>query len=100
MTWRMTCLWVLAAVAAMVSAPVYAQTPPALNEGAVSLTQYRPISGGYPFGMAPGYPTVGRPTGPPIGRPNEPRAYGETYQGTRVNPDRVPPWSPGGQGLH
>jgi hypothetical protein len=31
--------------------------------------------------------------------PNTPRAYGETNSGRRVNPDRVPPLSPGGQGL-
>ncbi len=47
-------------------------------------------------GVAPGTPQ--RPTGPAIGRPNEPRAYGETNQGTRVNPDRAPSLAPGGQG--
>jgi hypothetical protein len=42
-------------------------------------------------------PIEGRPTGRPA-VPNEPRAYGETNDGRRVNPDRVPPNSPGGQG--
>lgn len=42
-------------------------------------------------------PVEGRPTGRPA-VPNEPRSYGETNDGRRVNPDRVPPTSPGGQG--
>jgi hypothetical protein len=49
-------------------------------------------------GVAPGTPSGERPTAPPVGRPNEPRAFGETNSGNRVNPDRVPPTSPGGQG--
>jgi hypothetical protein len=39
-------------------------------------------------------PTGGRPVAP-----NSPREYGETSSGARVNPDRVSPLSPGGQGL-
>ena len=40
-----------------------------------------------------------RPSGGRSAIPNSPRAYGETRSGRRVNPDEVPPLSPGGQGL-
>jgi hypothetical protein len=43
-------------------------------------------------------PVEGRPSGRPGGPPNEPRAYGERNSGKIVNPDRVIPNSPGGQG--
>jgi hypothetical protein len=39
------------------------------------------------------------PSGERTAPPNTPRAYGETNRGRRVNPDRVPPLAPGGQGL-
>jgi hypothetical protein len=45
----------------------------------------------------PSLPDVVHPSGEP-GAPNRPLGYGETYGGGRVNPDRVPPTSPGGQG--
>jgi hypothetical protein len=32
------------------------------------------------------------------GAPNRPRLYGRNNRGAPVNPDRVPPLSPGGQG--
>jgi hypothetical protein len=41
-----------------------------------------------------------RPSGEGNGAPNRPRAYGETDTGRVVNPDRVPPLAPGGQGLN
>ena len=74
-----------------------------LNGGANAQTQQggnapvnadRPLASPNTTGTAP---VEGRPTGRPAA-PNEPRAYGETYDGRRVNPDRVPPNAPGGQG--
>lgn len=44
-------------------------------------------------------PNNPRPSGARSAIPNSPRAYGETRSGRRVNPDEVPPLSPGGQGL-
>jgi len=85
----------LAALAstAILAGTAYAQTQ---EGGAAPLTKDRPTAAPNTTGVAPGTPQ--RPTGPAIGRPNEPRAYGETNQGTRVNPDRTPPLAPGGQG--
>jgi hypothetical protein len=40
----------------------------------------------------------GRPSGRPGGPPNQERAYGVRNSGKIVNPDRVIPNSPGGQG--
>jgi hypothetical protein len=45
----------------------------------------------------PGYKN--RPTGTRIAAPNRSRAYGVNQNGKKVNPDEVPPLSPGGQGL-
>jgi hypothetical protein len=58
---------------------------------------------GYYASGVPNYaselPNDPRPTGSRPSAPNHPRAYGETRGGGRVNPDEVPPLSPGGQGL-
>jgi len=86
----------LAALAstAILAGTAYAQTQ---EGGAAPVAKDRPTTAPNTTGVAPpGTPQ--RPTGPAIGRPNEPRAYGETDQGTRVNPDRTPPLAPGGQG--
>jgi hypothetical protein len=95
--------FVIAAIASatILSGGAYAQT----QEGGVApLSKDRPIaSPNTPGAVSEGRsttgaaPVEGRPTGRPA-VPNEPRAYGETNDGRRVNPDRVPPNSPGGQG--
>ena len=82
------------ASAAILTGTAYAQTQ---QGGAAPLSSERPLAGPNTTGAAPGAERD-RPSGPAIGRPNEPRAYGETNSGERVNPDRVPPLSPGGQG--
>jgi hypothetical protein len=54
------------------------------------------------LGAGPATAGAGRPEipsgQPSVGAPNQPRDYGETNTGRRVNPDRVPALSPGGQG--
>jgi hypothetical protein len=54
------------------------------------------VAGYYRHSVVPNNP---RPSGGRSAVPNTPRAYGETRSGRRVNPDEVPPLSPGGQGL-
>jgi hypothetical protein len=93
-------------IASMTTAIVLtgAATAQTQQGGAAPVTKDRPTAtspnaaGSNTTGVAPRTPSGERPTGPAIGRPNEPRAYGETNSGNRVNPDRVPPTSPGGQG--
>jgi hypothetical protein len=53
-----------------------------------------------PYTSGASVPNQIRPTGQGNGAPNRPRAYGETNDGRMVNPDRVPPLAPGGQGLN
>jgi hypothetical protein len=55
------------------------------------------ITGPYTNGAGP--PNNAVPSGERSAPPNTPRTYGETNSGRRDNPDRVPPLSPGGQGL-
>jgi hypothetical protein len=85
--------FVIAAIASatILSGGAYAQTQQGGNAPA---NADRPLASPNTTGAAP---AEGRPTGRPA-VPNEPRAYGETNDGRRVNPDRVPPNSPGGQG--
>lgn len=45
----------------------------------------------------PGY--TNKSSGRRIAAPNRSRAYGVDQSGKKVNPDQVPPLSPGGQGL-
>ena len=40
-----------------------------------------------------------KPTSTKLAAPNRARVYGVNRRGQRVNPDEVPPLSPGGQGL-
>jgi hypothetical protein len=44
-------------------------------------------------------PNNSTPTGALPGAPNRPHEYGLTESGAHVNPDEIPPLSPGGQGL-
>lgn len=74
-------------------------TGAALLTSAANVQAARPEPGRLPQGFGPSYPNEAFPSGIPYARPNEPRAYGETFSGRRVNPDRVPPLSPGGQGV-
>jgi hypothetical protein len=99
--------FVIAAIASatILTGGAYAQTQ---QGGNAPLSEDRPLANpntttgaapleGRPSTTTGAAPVEGRPTGRPA-VPNEPRAYGETNEGSRVNPDRVPPNSPGGQG--
>jgi hypothetical protein len=84
----------------VVGATFMVGSAPAQNQagGTSSTAAERPVVGPNTTGAGP-VPNGVRPSGAP-GAPNRPRAFGETNDGRTVNPDRVPPLSPGGQGLN
>jgi hypothetical protein len=79
---------------ALLAVSAHAQTQ---EGGAAPLSEKGAIPGPYTNGAGPSNNPV--PSGERTAPPNTPREYGETNSGRRVNPDRVPPLSPGGQGL-
>jgi hypothetical protein len=87
---------IAATVASMaIAGSAYAQAPtvPSPDRGAVSSESG--ARGPNTTGAA--VPDRIAPSGRP-GAPNRPLGYGETNSGRQVNPDRVPPLAPGGQG--